>query len=106
VLIDEILQAFKSLHHLTHAANELEAAFGTEFNVEFKKCGIETPDAMGGRVNDGRTENITVEFDSESAKVNWAQFLGRLRGLEDGWEHEGERTLIEAKWKADEELWE
>jgi hypothetical protein len=61
---------------------------------------------MGGRVNDGRTENITVEFDGETAKGNWKEFLGRLRGLEDEWEHEGKKTLIEGEWRADEDLWE
>jgi hypothetical protein len=72
---------------LTHATNQLVAAFGNEFDI--KKCGVETPDAMGGRVNDGRTENITVEFHSDSANMGWKDFLGKLRRLEDEWEHEG-----------------
>jgi len=80
--------AFKSMHHLTHAANQLESAFSDTF--ELRKCGVETPDAQGGRVNDGRSENITIEFDSDTAKEGWPQFLERLRALEDEWEREGQ----------------
>jgi hypothetical protein len=79
-------QTFKSMHHLTHAANQLEAAFRDTFDI--RKCGCDTPDAMGGRVNDGRCENITIEYESETAKEGWKQFLGRLKALEDEWEHE------------------
>ncbi len=75
------------MHHLTHAANQLEAAFRDSF--EIKKCCVETPDAMGGRVNDGRSENVTIDFDSETASESWEQFLARLKTLEDEWEHEG-----------------
>jgi len=82
--------AFKSLHHLTHAANQLDAAFKT---FDIKKCGVESPDAMGGRVNDGRSENITIEFDSDTSPESWKTFLGRLKSLEDQWEHECMSTL-------------
>lgn len=78
---------FKSKHHLTHATNQLEAAFGDAFDM--RKCGVETPDAMGGRVNDGRCENVTIEYESEKAAVGWAEFLGKLKALEDEWDHEG-----------------
>jgi hypothetical protein len=78
--------AFKSMHHLTHAANQLEGAFRDSFDI--KKCGVETPDAMGGRVNDGRSENITIEFDSDTSSETWSEFLARLKVLEDEWEHE------------------
>ena len=85
-------QAFKSLHHLTHAANQLQAAFGSKF--EMKKCGVESPDAMGGRVNDGRSENITIEYESESAgELGWKEFLHQLTALEDEWDHEGMSVL-------------
>jgi len=80
--------AFKSMHHLTHAANQLEAAFGDIF--ELRKCGVELPDAQGGRVNDGRSENITIEFDSEKSKLGWTAFLEKLGALEDEWEREGQ----------------
>lgn len=78
------------MHHLTHAANQLDAAFGT---FDIKKCGVETPDAMGGRVNDGRSENITIEFESDSSPESWKDFLARLKTLEDEWEHETTSVL-------------
>ena len=75
------------MHHLTHAANQLDAVFRDAFAI--RKCGVETPDAMGGRVNDGRSENVTIEFDSETSSESWSDFLARLKVLEDEWEHEG-----------------
>ena len=53
-----------------------------------RKCGCNSPDAMGGRVNDGRCENITIEYETETVKEGWKQFTGRLKVLEDEWEHE------------------
>lgn len=84
--------AFQSLHHLTHAVNQLDAAFGSAFDV--KKCGIDTPDAMGGRVNDGRSENITIEFDSDASTEGWPAFMVKLKALEDEWVHESETALL------------
>jgi hypothetical protein len=54
-----------------------------------RKCGVETPDAMGGRVNDGRCANVTIEYESETAKGGWKEFLAKLNALEDEWDHEG-----------------
>lgn len=83
---------FKSRHHLTHASNQLEEAFGNKF--EFKKCGLEMGDAMGGRVNDGRTENITIEYNSDiGGNGGWKAFLAKLKQLEDEWDHEGVSLL-------------
>jgi hypothetical protein len=84
-------KAFKSLHHLTHAANQLDAAFSATFDI--RRCGLDTPDAMGGRVNDGRSENITIEFDSDTSKSGWTEFLATLKGLEDEWDHEAQSVL-------------
>ncbi|KAH7419564.1 hypothetical protein BKA64DRAFT_20603 [Cadophora sp. MPI-SDFR-AT-0126] len=83
--------AFKSLHHLTHVVNQLDAAFGKTLDI--KKCGVETPDAMGGRINDGRSENITIEFESDTSPESWKEFLARLKSLEDEWDHEGMSVL-------------
>lgn len=49
---------------------------------------------MGGRVNDGRSENITIQFDSDVAKEPWNEFLVRLRGLEDNWLHAADGSNI------------
>lgn len=94
--------AFKSLHHLTHATNQLDATFGS--TLEVRKCGVEKPDAMGGRVNDGRSENITIEYDTEAkGTLPWQDFLAKLRALEDEWDHE---SVIDVLWKRDEDQWE
>ncbi|KAI9640143.1 hypothetical protein NHQ30_011545 [Ciborinia camelliae] len=79
------ITAFKTLEDVTRAVNQVEAAFGNTFDL--KKCGIDSPDAMGGRVNDGRSENITIEFDSNVAKESWTEFLARLKVLENEWSH-------------------
>lgn len=79
------------MHHLTHAANQLETAFRDSFTIN--KCGVSTPDAMGGRVNDGRSENVTIEFDSDTSSEGWSAFLARLTALEDEWDHEAEHDL-------------
>jgi len=79
-----INQAFKSQEDLTTAANQLEAMF--ENAVQIKKCGITFPDAMGGRVNDGRCEHITIEYDSDEPNaIGWKEFLKKLEGLEAEW---------------------
>lgn len=80
------------MHHLTHATNQLEAAFGKTFDI--RKCGVEAPDAMGGRVNDGRSENVTIEYASETAAgLKWNDFLDELKHMEDEWEYEGVSLL-------------
>jgi len=49
---------------------------------------------MGGRVNDGRSENITIEYDSGAKDtLAWKDFLGTLTTLEDEWDHEGMSVL-------------
>ena len=82
------MQSFKSLHHLTHATNRLEEAFGKSF--EMNTCGLDKGDAMGGRLNDGRTENITIEYNSNvGANGGWKAFVDNLKKLEDEWDYEG-----------------
>jgi hypothetical protein len=40
-------------------------------------------------VNDGRTENITIEHSSTTAGEGWVQFLDELRLVEDEWKRGG-----------------
>lgn len=80
------------MHDLTHASNQLEAAFGASFDL--RKCGMETPDAMGGRVNDGRSANVTIEFESDTAQTRWVDFLLQLKALEDEWDLESQTTPL------------
>lgn len=57
---------------------------------------------MGGRVNDGRSENITIEFDSDVSEESWTEFLARLKELEDEWSHVTEfSSLWRAVWGED-----
>jgi hypothetical protein len=36
-------------------------------------------------VEDGRTEDMIVKYDSETADETWIEFKKRLHGLEEGW---------------------
>jgi hypothetical protein len=61
---------------------------------EMKKCGVEMRDAMGGRLHDGRTENITIEYNSDiGSNGGWKAFVERLEKLEDEWDHKGVTVL-------------
>jgi hypothetical protein len=78
---------------VTHAGNQLEEAFGKIF--EIKKGGLDTPDYMGGRVNDGRTECITIEYDSDAAGPGgWKSFKEKLALLEDEWKREEPESSV------------
>jgi hypothetical protein len=58
---------------------------------------------MGGRVNDGRSENITIEYETDGKRtIGWQDFLAKLKALEDEWDHE---SVIDVLWKRDEEQW-
>jgi hypothetical protein len=64
--------------------------------MEIRKCGADSPDAMGERVNNGTCENVTIEF-KETSDMSWKNFLARLRVLESEWEEvpETDRLLLE-----------
>jgi hypothetical protein len=80
------------LHHLTHAANQLDEAFGK--TSEITRCGAETTDAIDGMVNGGLTEYITIDYNSEiGGWSGWKDFIEKLRVLEDEWELEGKKML-------------
>lgn len=65
-------QAFKLRNDFFDAADKLMAAL--EKNFEIRKCGTDTPCALSGRVNDGRTENIHIEFGTSSTTIGWKEF--------------------------------
>ena len=49
---------------------------------------------MGGRVDNGRQEHITIEYDSDAAgAIGWQDFMARLTTLETEWEHERTSAL-------------
>ncbi|KAG9232045.1 hypothetical protein BJ875DRAFT_443542 [Amylocarpus encephaloides] len=78
---------FKTMQGLQQATTQLEAAFSDVFRI--RKCGLDTPDAMGGRVNDGRSENVTIEFETEATASGWGEFLATLQRIEGEWKMEG-----------------
>lgn len=96
------------MHHLTHATNEIDAAFSSKYTVT--KSGIEAPnsDIEGGRGLSGHCENVNVDFTSiEEEDENgeckdgegWESFLGRLRALEAEWERipSGAEEIVRAE---------
>ena len=75
------------MQELQQATTQLEAAFIDVFCI--RKCGVDAPDAMGGRVNDGRSENVTIQFKTEATTSGWEDFLARLQRIESEWKIEG-----------------
>ncbi|MCJ1403551.1 hypothetical protein MMC11_006774 [Xylographa trunciseda] len=77
---------FPSLSLLSTATRHIEGTFGGAFSeYTISKDGVEAPDAEGGRRGDGRTEDVVISFDSQTADETWKQFLGRLHKMEGGW---------------------
>lgn len=46
---------------------------------------MDIPEAGEDNVEDGRTQTLTIEFDSVDANETWKDFLGRLAEAERGW---------------------
>ena len=44
-----------------------------------------TDEAVLGAVEDGRTESVVLNFDTQEADETWKEFLGQLKKLEDRW---------------------
>jgi len=44
-------------------------------------------DGAGG-TEDGRTEDVTIEYDSETADETWGEFIKRVNSVGTGWETE------------------
>lgn len=93
------LKVFPSLHHLTHATNELTSAFPASpgSQIQLKKCGVEAPNSEVeiGRGMEGFTENISIEFENGEGET-WKGCLEKLGVLETEWEGEG-RAVEEGK---------
>jgi len=94
---------FPSLHHLTHATNELTTAFSASdsTNITLKKCGLEAPNSEVeiGRGLEGFVENVSVEYESVGQggdSAGWAACLEKLKALDNEWTGEG-RSMEEAE---------
>ena len=44
-----------------------------------------TDEAVLGAVEDGRTESVVLNFDTQEADETWKEFLGQLKNLEEHW---------------------
>ena len=85
-------KVFPSVHTLTHATENLKSTFGGAFStIKFEYRGVDdsgnqpSADGQTEAVEDGRTGNLVMKFDSQMADESWKEFLGRLEKLEDGW---------------------
>jgi len=77
---------FRTLATLSTAARKIEDMFGGPFSqYSLKKDGIGALDIEGGGLEDGRTESIVIQYDSQTADESWSQFIGRLHNAEVGW---------------------
>jgi len=78
---------FKSFKALQEASSSITNAFGSGFSVyDIKRVGVLEEGTRG--TEDGRTEDLTLEYDSEIADETWEEFLKRAKGVGKGWQTE------------------
>lgn len=54
------------------------------------RCGTETPDYVDLSLEHcGRTENVVIRYDTQTADESWGEFLKRLGEVERGWVVDG-----------------
>jgi hypothetical protein len=85
-------QIFPSLHHLTHATNELDSTFSSQESpyTSIRKSGVEADNSEveKGRGMEGCVENVSIDFvDGDGAA--WKACLEKLKVLENEWAGEG-----------------
>jgi len=77
---------FKTLTHVIHASDQITETFGKSFSgYTVKNLGMDIPEAGEQNVEDGRTQALTIEFDSVGANETWKEFLARLVAAERRW---------------------
>lgn len=85
---------YDTLSSLREAVAAIKDTFGGAFPV----CTIQmggrleddagartTDEAVLGAVEDGRTESVVLNFDTQEADESWKEFLGQLKKLEESW---------------------
>ena len=80
-------KTFQSLTTLQAATSSITGKFGSglsSYNIQ--KSGVLEKGAAG--TEDGRTEDLTLGYDSETADESWTEFLERLRGVGKSWQTE------------------
>jgi len=69
---------------LQEAASCITGRFGSGFSTyKLTKLGV-LKDGAGG-TEDGRTEDVTIAYDSETADETWGEFLKRVHSVGTGW---------------------
>ncbi|MCJ1412346.1 hypothetical protein MMC19_006440 [Ptychographa xylographoides] len=87
----ERIFVFPNQKCLSAASAKLSDVFGGAFStysIEKRPIGARgelTGDGEMENVEDGRTENVLMGFDSQTADESWKEFVGRLRAMEAGW---------------------
>jgi hypothetical protein len=65
--------------------DSLSDTFGGAFSeYEIVKEGVLEGESGGG-TEDGRTEDVMIKFDSQTADESWHEFLGRMDGVKRSW---------------------
>ncbi|MCJ1354330.1 MAG: hypothetical protein MMC33_004318 [Icmadophila ericetorum] len=79
---------FPSHADLTTANEKINTAFSGPFSeYVMTRCGSETADYMDLSLeHGGRTDNVVIKFDSQTADESWGEFLRRLGEVESGWD--------------------
>jgi hypothetical protein len=81
-----LLQTFKSFDTLETATKTIMGKFGSGLSpYEIQKTGV-LEESRG--TEDGRTEDLIVQYDSVNADESWNQFLGRIQDVGNGWQRE------------------
>ena len=78
------LQTFKFFTVLRTATSSFTSKFGSALSsYKIQRLGVLEE---RGDTEDGRTEDLTLEYDSESADETWEEFLKRLDVVEKDWQ--------------------
>jgi hypothetical protein len=69
------------------ATSSITSKFGSGLSsYEIRKSGVLEEGARG--TEDGRTEDLTLDYDSETADETWGEFLKRLQSVGKDWQTE------------------
>jgi hypothetical protein len=74
---------------LRSAVDNFTDTFGGAFSEYIiVKEGVLGGEGFGEGIEDGRTEDVKLKFDSQTADESWHQFLGRMDAVKRDWEVE------------------
>jgi hypothetical protein len=71
---------------LQSAVDQISMTFGGAFSAyKLIQEGVLTCDDRGEGVEDGRTEDVLIKVDSQTADESWHKFLGRMDVIKRDW---------------------